>query len=506
MPEGLRPVIVSVEDEPASSWFSRSWPAVLMVAAVLIGLALSTLAGSAPTLPPAPTPAPWPGTVSTVMPAANALTSRRALLILLPGARPDYLHTYITDGTMHNLALLAAGGVVPEYVTPVEPAVTNLNLECLVRGSRPRLSGLFSGAELPALFTAPAVWAWDGQSGPADAVLFWPDTEPDGAGADIFVTLADGSSAVERPDAQPLHTSPAGLALALTDALGQPPALPSPSASGGDFVERLYRRLDWQARAAAWVWSSDSPRTMVIVFDALALAAEAGLLHGEDAYDPLTRAVYHRLDGALGTLFSVVDMARTATAVGTTNGLLSYQRVLNLEAVLRDGAPAVPPDAVRIVTAGGTAFLSIHLPADSAPAVQTAYVEGVQKALEGAAAGDQPALRRVAAGDAARQMGWADAGAGDFWVQAAPGVVLRAGDPSGEHRAWWEEAGVADGYASDLPEMRGFFVLAGPGITPYGLVGPISLLDIAPTLGALLQMPIPDSVQGRPLREWMNAN
>jgi len=500
MPEGLRPVIVSVKDEPASSWFSRSWPAVLMVAAVLIGLALSTLAGRAPAPPPAPTPAPWPGTVSTVMPAANALTSRRALLILLPGARPDYLHTYITDGTMHNLALLAAGGVVPEYVTPAEPAVTNLNLECLVRGSRPRLSGLFNGTELPALFTAPAVWAWDGQSGQADAVLFWPDTEPDGAGADIFVTLANGSSTAKRPDAQPLHTFPDGLAPAITDALGQPPA------SAGDFVERVYRRLDWQARAAAWVWSSYSPRSMVITFDALALAAEAGLLHGEDVYDPLMRTAYRRLDGALGTLFSVVDMAQTVTAVGTPNGLLSYQRVLNLEAVLRDGAPAVPPDAVRIVTAGGTALLSIHLPADSAPAVQTAYVEGVQEALEGAAAGDQPALRRFAAGDSARQMGWADAGAGDFWVQAAPGVVLRAGDPSGEHRTWWAEAGFADGYSSDLPEMRGFLVLAGPGITPYGLVGPISLLDIAPTLGALLQIPIPDSVQGRPLREWMNAN
>ncbi|MGC8827684.1 MAG: alkaline phosphatase family protein, partial [Anaerolineae bacterium] len=401
MPEGLRPVIVSVEDEPASSWFSHAWPAVVMVATVLIGLALSTLANSGPSLPPAPTPAPWPGTVSTAVPAAHAQISRRALLILLPGARSDYLRTYITDGTMHNLALLAAGGVVPEYVTPVEPAITALNLESLVRGSRPRLAGLFSGTELPALFTAPAVWAWDGQSEQTDAVLFWPDAEPGGADADIFVTLADGSSA-GRPDALPLHTTPAGLAPALIAALGQPPA--AVPASADDFAERVYRRLDWQARAGVWVWSSCSPRTMVIVFDALTLLAEAGRLNGEDVYDSLTRTAYRRLDGALGTLFSAVDMAQTAAVVGTTNGALPYQRVLNLEAVLRAGAPAVPPDAVRIITAGGTALISIRPPADNPPAVQAAYIEGVQEALERAAAGDQPALQRVAAGDSARQM------------------------------------------------------------------------------------------------------
>ncbi|MGC8827994.1 MAG: hypothetical protein ACP5TV_13445, partial [Anaerolineae bacterium] len=99
-----------------------------------------------------------------------------------------------------------------------------------------------------------------------------------------------------------------------------------------------------------------------------------------------------------------------------------------------------------------------------------------------------------------------EAGAGDFWVQAVPGVALCAGGHSGEDRAWWEEAGLADGYSSDLPEMRGFFVLAGPGITPYGLVGPISLLDIAPTIGTLLHISVPDPVQGRPLTELMVAN
>lgn len=505
MPEGLRPVIVSVEEEPASSRLSRLWPAIVMAAAVLGGLLLSALIGAAPPMPPAPTPASWPGQVSTVTPADTALASRRALLIVLPSARPDFLATYITDGTMRNLALLAAGGVVPEYITPVEPAVTKWNMASLVRGSRPRLAGASGQEGLSASFSAPALWSWDSQNAYADAVLFWPEGEPDSG--DIVVAFPEGSAAGEGVQgAVPLlHTVPAGLAQPLTAALGQPPALPSVSAPADDFVERVYRRLDWQTRAAVWVWSHHSPRTMVIAFDTLALLAEAGLLSGEDVYDASTRAAYRRLDQALGALFGVADMGQTVTAVGTTNGLLAYQRVLNLEAVLQAGAPDLSAEEYNLFAAGGTALISLHPPAGSPPAVQAAYVEGVREALEGAAAGGEPAVLRVAVGDAARQMGWADAGPADFWVQAAPGAALRTGDPSGENRAWWEEAGFADGYPSELSAMRGFFVLAGPGVTPYGLVGPISLLDIAPTIGALLQIPVPDSVQGRPLTELLAA-
>ncbi len=506
MPEGLRLVIVSVEEGPALSRLSRIWPAIVMAAAVLGGLFLAVLTGAAPPLPPAPTPAPWPGQVSTVMPADHTLTTRRALLIVLPGARPDFLATYITDGTMRNLALLAAGGVVPEYVTPVEPAVTVWNMASLVRGSRPRLAGLSGPGGLSASFSAPAIWSWDGGNELVDAVLFWPEGEPDSG--DIAITLPAGPTAGERAqDAVPLlHTVPAGLASAISSALGQPPAPPSASAPADDFVERVYRRLDWQTRAAVWVWSNHSPHTMVIAFDTLALLAKAGLLSGEDVYDARTRAAYRRLDQALGALFAVVDMGQTVTAVGTTNGLLAYQRVLNLEAVLKAGVPDLAAEDYNMIITGGTALISIHPPAGSPPAVQTAYVEGVRQVLEGATAGGEPAVLRVAVGDAARQMGWVDAGPADLWVQAAPGAALRAGDPGGADRTWWEEAGFADGYSSDLPAMRGFFVLAGPGITPYGLIGPISLLDIAPTIGALLQIPIPDSVQGRPLTELMAAN
>ncbi|MGQ9668255.1 MAG: alkaline phosphatase family protein, partial [Anaerolineae bacterium] len=373
MPKGLRPVTIFVDEEPAPSGLSRIWPAVVMSTAVLAGLFLSALVNTTPSLPPAPTPAPWPGAVSMQAPADSTPSSRRALLIALPGARPDYLHTYITDGTMRNLALLAAGGVVPEYVMPVEPAITELNLASLVRGSRPRLAGASDGA----IFPAPALWAWDGQGEDiSDAVLFWPGAEDEIAGNDLIIHLVEAPAAGEQDATLRLRTTPANLAPAITTAVGAPPAPPSSSSSADDLREYIYRRLDWQTRTAVWLWSNHSPRTLVIAFDTLARLAEAGLISGEDVYDAPTRAAYRRLDQALGALFSSVDMGQTVTAVGTTNGLLAYQRVLNLEAVLGAGLPDVPAERYNIVAAGGMAFISFRLPAGSPPAVREAVAQG----------------------------------------------------------------------------------------------------------------------------------
>ncbi len=432
----------------------------------------------------------------------------------MPGARPDFLQTYVTDGTMRNLALLAAGGIVPEYVVPIEPVLSHLNLTCLVSGSRPAVQGIahqpdsLGSAELALAPPGPALWAWDPQGEDTrDAILFLPGADSSSAGNDLFISFEEvpaagtaGGTALE------LHTIPAGLASDLNTAVGALPAAPDASSSVDAFTEAVFRRLDWQTRAAIWLWTERSPRTMVLALDMLSALADAGLLSPTDPYHAPTRAAYRRLDQALGELFAVVDMSQTVTVIGTTNGRLPYQRVLNLEAVLRAGLPDLPADSLEISAAGGTAFISIHPPAGSPPAVQAALLRSAEETLLNAVAGDKPAVQRAAVGSEARHMGWAGAGESDLMVEAAAGIALRAGDPSGKGRIWWEEEGLAEGYSAELPAMRGFFVLSGPGLTPFGLIGPVSLIDIAPTVGALLDLPIPASVQGRPLRELMPGN
>ncbi len=81
MPKGLRPVYQSSEKEPAIPWLSYAWPALVMAGAILIGLILGAHLTASPDVPPAPTPAAWPGAISTYQPASRMDMPRRALLI-----------------------------------------------------------------------------------------------------------------------------------------------------------------------------------------------------------------------------------------------------------------------------------------------------------------------------------------------------------------------------------------------------------------------------------------
>ena len=53
--------------------------------------------------------------------------------------------------------------------------------------------------------------------------------------------------------------------------------------------------------------------------------------------------------------------------------------------------------------------------------------------------------------------------------------------------------------------MRGFFVIAGRRVRPAGMIAPIYLIDIAPTMAILLNIETPNSVEGRALHEILLA-
>ena len=67
------------------------------------------------------------------------------------------------------------------------------------------------------------------------------------------------------------------------------------------------------------------------------------------------------------------------------------------------------------------------------------------------------------------------------------GPVTLAVRPAGTH-----------GYAPDVAEMNSVFFIAGPGIAPARDLGQIDMRDIAPTLAAILRVPLP-SAEGRSL-------
>ena len=55
------------------------------------------------------------------------------------------------------------------------------------------------------------------------------------------------------------------------------------------------------------------------------------------------------------------------------------------------------------------------------------------------------------------------------------------------------------GHRSELPEMAGLFAAVGRGVAAGARPGTVRAVDVAPTVLALLALPIPEWMEGRPI-------
>lgn len=137
-------------------------------------------------------------------------------------------------------------------------------------------------------------------------------------------------------------------------------------------------------------------------------------------------------------------------------------------------------------------------------------------AVDEAKAGDvaswlaaQPGVTRVLAGDQLAAAGWPtparNAAMGPLVVIAAPefALVPRASGPSAGAVPESERHGY-HGFSADDPDMQALFIAAGRGIKPGVPLGVIENRDLAPTVAALLDVPLP-GVESRVLREILTA-
>lgn len=629
----LLPMEHETEDVSPSAGTILGWLILPILVAFLAGIALSD-GGDGASVQPATSPRPWPGEVSAREVPLTADTAPRALLISFLGARADFLETYLVDGTMRNLALLAANGVLPEYVIGVSPASPRVSHLSLATGSRPHQTGVVgeglqqavrSAAGRMASSAVPPIWEWDAEASASEAVLFWPGASADIGDDDIFLDIAPlgiGSSvielsleAVEDPASEwPASESPyyagrttlsdadgpelARILIAAIDStsggaprydklacrlerggettpwlaldMGHAGELPIPGRPGasltvlplsltetsGAMQARLYlapavqllaqpaaleeeipaqigpaaappatddialgkldaqtyrmlveRAFHWQADAALFIHAAYSPRILALCFDMLA-RVEASVPDEEDPYAPALRAAYRTADRAVGNLLAQTDMAETVVAAGTPHGYLPYHRVLNLDAILNEEGEE-GRGAYAVFSNGGSAHIVIDLAGREvggtiAPSHYEEYIARAVSLLDPLTQGDSPPLSHILTPEGLHELGLESPNSGDLFVQAAPGVRLAENDPTGAGRPEWEEEGIAFGYDPALPAMRGAFILAGPQVQPFGLIGPIHLVDIAPTIAAILDMEIPSSVEGRPLLELLS--
>lgn len=374
----------------------------------------------------------------------------RVILLSLDGTTP----AQVADPELATLARIAREGASAERLVPVFPTNTFPNHVTFVTGVAPDRHGIVSNvfidperglhsyANDPAWIEVEPLWSLAARHGVVSAAYHWV-----------------GSEGPWRTGFGPRHwrhfrsTTPAT-----------------------DKVEQI---LAWLALDDP----AERPRLVTAWFQG---ADRAG--HRRGPGSGAVREALREQDAALGRL--VAELERRGLRESTTllvvsdHGMAPALRAVRLNADLaRAGIRA------RALGGGGFASLVAGSPDDAARAVARARVLGLEAWLRE----DAPAELRV---------GHPRFGAAV--VLAPPGTAIVSDDgPGGRLAALLARVGLAvggvHGQRPDAPEMGAIFLAFGRGAPAGARLGTPSALDVAPTVLALLGLPIPDSMEGRPL-------
>ncbi|MDH3445239.1 MAG: alkaline phosphatase family protein, partial [Deltaproteobacteria bacterium] len=83
----------------------------------------------------------------------------------------------------------------------------------------------------------------------------------------------------------------------------------------------------------------------------------------------------------------------------------------------------------------------------------------------------------------------------EFDARTGPGEIITLREPHGTH-----------GFNPARPSMRTIMVLNGPGVDPGKRIKNVRLIDFAPTVARLLELPPPKNAAGRVLQEALSGH
>ncbi len=380
-----------------------------------------------------------------------------ALLLVLPlvpalavaqgTARPTVILVSL-DGTspevglrgLPSLAEIARRGAWARRLVPVFPSNTFPNHVTLVTGVHPDRHGIVNNS-----FLDPERGVFDRDADPTwiEVEPLWSLVEAHGLRAASYHWV--GSEGPWRTGRAPSHWK--------------------------RFDSRVAER-DKVAQILAWLdlELSARPRLVTAWFHG---ADHAAHRDGPDAPEVLRalRAQEPALAALIAGLESRAAFATTTLIVVSDHGMDRVRARVDLRRQLRRAG-------LRAQIFGGGGFASVVVaggPSAEAKAVRVARDQG----LEAWRRGEAPAELRVA-----------NPRFGNVVVLASPGVAIGGGSLRGVH-----------GYRPAEPGMSALFAALGRGV-PAGLaLGDVRSVDVAPTVLALLGVPIPEWMEGRPIPE-----
>jgi predicted AlkP superfamily pyrophosphatase or phosphodiesterase len=424
-------------------------------------------------------------------------SSRRHLLVVIDGLRPDY----VTQAVMPKLTALGRRGVVFSRHHAVYPTVTRVNAASLSTGAYPAAHGLMGNSVFfpavnttrfldtadrnqllaimkaePRLLTSPTLGERLQASGRRMLVV------SSGSGGSAFLnnhTLSGGAIL------HPQFTLPASLEPIARSAVPAPGA----SANARDaYAVDLFLKVGLP---------QVDPAVTVLWLGGLDATAHVGGIGAAG-----TVAVLRGVDHQIGRIEDGLRSAGVFDAyniwITSDHGFSTYTGGADTSAVLKQFAGTLADGSPRIVSGGGAIYVRDgHEPAIAAIVAAVQRIAGVGAIFtRGAARGSLDG--GVAGTLSFEAIRWDHPRAAHIlispdWSDAANAYGIRGSTAS---------AGIA-GHGSSSPwDIHNTAIAAGPdlkrGVT---IAAPSGNVDFAPTFLKALGLPIPDSVQGRPLDE-----
>lgn len=439
------------------------------------------------------------------LPQTAAAQSERpnVLVISVDGLKPDL----VLEGDRHGIELanirglfLEKGAFPPSGMRSVTPSLTYPNHQALITGTHPATNGTVGNAVFDPEGVHDGAWQWWAS---AKVPTLWAIADaggyfvanvgfPTSGGVIMDVNLPDfwRDSTVLDDEVLNMVATPPGFVremLAATEITAYP-------GDAFDLASDRKRHLGMMWVLDNKVATADGPFFMTGYY-----ASYDHDAHDYGVYSPEALASATAIDAMVGELVaraSAIAQGNLVVVLASDHGFLDLTRQVRPNVRLQQAGLIQTDDAGKVTgwqayfqRAGGMGHVRLGDPADGA---LFARVETLLKELD---ADPESGVAEVLSGEGiAALKSFPQA---QFVLIMEPGVEPRD-NVTGDYVAPELGQMATHGFLSDMPDMKASLFIAGPGVPAGSLPEDAAMIDVAPTLAAIMGLEMP-TAEGRNL-------